>query len=95
MARAKHDITHSCGGRVDCLGLCAICETVMASINAGVEYSEDGGKCVLAVDIRNTKSVATIETKEGTWYFFDPNEVVIKSEKHTDRKRESQNYEGG
>ena len=44
MARAQHDIVHSCLGRVDCLGLCAICETVMESINAGVEYSEDGGE---------------------------------------------------
>lgn len=44
MTKAKHDITHSCLGRVDCPGLCAICEIVLGYINSGVEYSEDGGE---------------------------------------------------
>lgn len=30
-------------GRVPCLGLCAICETVLESFNKGIEYSEDNG----------------------------------------------------
>lgn len=88
MAKAKHDITHSCLGRVDCLGLCAICETVMESINSGIEYSEDGGGCRLTVEIANKKLVAKLETGEGTWYFFDPKDVMIKIESPaTDNQR--------
>lgn len=45
MSKTKNlSIVPDCGRVPDCLGLCAICETVLETINEGIQYSEDGGK---------------------------------------------------
>lgn len=60
------DCPNGVGGALDCLGLCAICETVLESLNRGIEYSEDNG---------GKKWCVKFLTADGPIYMFDPREL--------------------